>query len=92
LAQAVCLPDWIICGGESGGHARVMHPAWARPRARPMPSARRRVLSQAMGHVPQQPPLVHEEGLSPAEAQRRDLPANGKGGAVLDGHLWREFP
>ena len=25
-----CLPDWIICGGESGGGARVMHPAWAR--------------------------------------------------------------
>ena len=23
-------PDWIICGGESGGHARPMHPAWAR--------------------------------------------------------------
>jgi protein gp37 len=23
-------PDWIICGGESGSHARMMNPAWAR--------------------------------------------------------------
>src|SRR5262249_53398266 len=24
------LPDWIICGGESGSHVRFMEPAWAR--------------------------------------------------------------
>ena len=24
------MPDWIICGGESGPHARPMHPDWAR--------------------------------------------------------------
>lgn len=23
-------PDWVICGGESGGGARMMDPAWAR--------------------------------------------------------------
>jgi protein gp37 len=22
-------PDWIICGGESGPHARIMDPQWA---------------------------------------------------------------
>jgi hypothetical protein len=22
--------DWVICGGESGAHARPMHPEWAR--------------------------------------------------------------
>lgn len=22
--------DWVVCGGESGNHARPMHPAWAR--------------------------------------------------------------
>jgi protein gp37 len=22
--------DWVICGGESGPHARPMHPHWAR--------------------------------------------------------------
>lgn len=25
-----CGPDWFICGGESGGGARPMHPDWAR--------------------------------------------------------------
>lgn len=24
------VPDWIICGGESGGKARMMNPEWAR--------------------------------------------------------------
>lgn len=24
------LPDWVICGGESGPNARPMHPDWAR--------------------------------------------------------------
>jgi protein gp37 len=24
------VPDWIICGGESGPGARLMHPSWAR--------------------------------------------------------------
>lgn len=23
------MPDWVICGGESGARARPMHPAWA---------------------------------------------------------------
>jgi hypothetical protein len=36
--------------------------------------------------------LVQERGLSPAEAERRDPPTNGKGGALLDGRLHREFP
>jgi protein gp37 len=30
LAQHNPLPDWIICGGESGGNARMMDPNWAR--------------------------------------------------------------
>ncbi|TMJ84042.1 MAG: DUF5131 family protein [Alphaproteobacteria bacterium] len=30
IDKANCLPDWIICGGDSGGGARVMDPAWAR--------------------------------------------------------------
>jgi hypothetical protein len=37
-------------------------------------------------------PLVQEDGLSPAEAKRRDPPTNGKGGALLDGRLHRDVP
>jgi protein gp37 len=28
--EQMLLLDWIICGGESGPHARPMHPDWAR--------------------------------------------------------------
>jgi hypothetical protein len=30
IDEADCLPDWIICGGESGTDTRRMKPAWAR--------------------------------------------------------------
>jgi protein gp37 len=30
IGTAACLPDWIICGGESGADARRMKPAWVR--------------------------------------------------------------
>jgi protein gp37 len=30
LREWFVLPEWIICGGESGHGARVMNPAWAR--------------------------------------------------------------
>jgi protein gp37 len=29
-AEMFTAVDWLICGGESGPHARPMHPAWAR--------------------------------------------------------------
>jgi protein gp37 len=37
-------------------------------------------------------PFVQERGRAPAEAERRDPAANGKGGALLDGRLHRDFP
>jgi protein gp37 len=37
-------------------------------------------------------PLVVEQGLLPEDAKRLDVPGNGKGGGMLDGRLWREFP
>ena len=30
IADCYPAPDWIICGGESGPHARLMEPAWSR--------------------------------------------------------------
>jgi hypothetical protein len=36
-------------------------------------------------------PLVQDHGLSPSDAQLRDPPPNGKGGALLDGRLHRGF-
>jgi protein gp37 len=90
IGRAGRLPAWIISGGESGAHARVMHPAWAR-----YVRDQCRALGIAFFHKQwgtySSNPLV-ERGLSPAEAERRDPRTNGKGGALLDGRLHREFP
>jgi protein gp37 len=63
------LPDWIICGGESGPHARPMNAKWARDV---------REQCRALGIVF----FFKQQG------------GNGKdkGGALLDGRLYREFP
>ena len=37
-------------------------------------------------------PLVTEQGLTIPRARETDPLSNGKGGALLDGLLWREFP
>ena len=37
-------------------------------------------------------PLVTEQGLTIPRARETDPVSNGKGGALLDGRLWREFP
>ena len=85
------LPDWIICGGESGGHARPMQPAWAR-------HVRDQCLAFGIAFFLKQfgtyasNPLVNERGLPSAEARQHDPPSNGKGGGLLDGRLHRDFP
>jgi protein gp37 len=86
-----CLPDWIICGGESGGHARLMQSAWAR-------HVRDQCLALGIAYFLKQfgtyanNPLVIERGLSSAQAKQQDPPSNGKGGGLLDGRLHRDFP
>jgi|EndMetStandDraft_8_1072994.scaffolds.fasta_scaffold196773_1 protein gp37 len=91
ISKANCLPDWLICGGESGARARIMHPAWARHVRDQCRALGIAFLHKQWGTY-QSNPLVQEDGLSPAEAKRRDPPNNGKGGGLLDGRLHREFP
>jgi len=91
VATARCLPDWVICGGESGGHARVINPAWARHvrdqcRALGVP-----FLHKQWGTY-RSNPLVQERGLSSAEAQRRDPPSNGKGARCSTADCIGSFP
>jgi protein gp37 len=91
LASANGLPHWVICGGESGSHARIMSPAWARHMRDQCRALRIAFLHKQWGTY-RSNPLVQERGLSSAEAKRRDPPTNGKGGALLDGRLHRQFP
>jgi protein gp37 len=84
LSIGECLPDWVICGGESGGRARVMDPVWAR-QVRDQCQALGIAFFHKQWGAYHSNPLVQECGLSPDEVKHRDPPTNGKGGALLDG-------
>lgn len=82
---------WVITGGESGRRARLCDPAWTR-------EVRDQAVAAGVAYFHKQHgnyrsnPLVWEEGKTEAQAERADPPSNGKGGGLLDGRLWREFP
>ena len=82
-------PDWVISGGESGGHARPMNPQWVRDLIHDC-----RRLGIAPFHKQwgayQNNPLVVEQGFSISAV--RELDKFGKGGGLVDGKLVREFP
>jgi protein gp37 len=91
ISHAKCLPDWVICGGESGSRARLIHPAWVRHVRDQCRALGIAFLHQQWGTY-RSNPLVQEDSLSVAEAERRDPRSNGQGGALLDGRLHRDFP
>jgi protein gp37 len=91
LAIIDTLPHWVICGGESGPRARDMNPNWVR-------EVRDQCRAHGIAYFLKQfgtyrsNPIVFEHRLSPREAEMADPMSNGKGGALLDGKLHREFP
>lgn len=84
------VPDWLIWGGESGRHARTMKWEWARSITKECIEHDVAVFGKQWGTYKSNP--IVQTGGSFAEAKRLDPPENGKGGALLMGHLWREFP
>jgi protein gp37 len=87
-------PDWVIIGGESGVRAdriRRMNPKWARDAIAECRRVGAAPFLKQWGSYANNP-LVVEQGLSTEDAKRLDQPSNGKGGGMLDGRLWREFP
>ena len=85
------MPDWIICGGESGPNARIIDPVWAKNLVGRCLTNRVPLFFKQWGTY-QSNPLVQDNRMSIAEAQEIDPPSNGKGGALLHNRLWREFP
>jgi protein gp37 len=83
--------DWVITGGESGPGARVMRPQWVR-------DIRDQVIKSSAAFFHKQygnwanNPLVCEQGYTLEEAKVMDLDPKAKGGATLDGTLWRFMP
>ena len=85
------LPDWVIWGGESGRGARDCRPRWAREITAECIDLGIAVFGKQWGTY-RSNPLVIEAGMSHREAGEVDPPSHGKGGALLDGRLLREFP
>jgi protein gp37 len=88
------VPNWLIVGGESGVRSdrlRRTDPQWARDAISECRQVGTAVFLKQWGSYANNPHVV-EQGLSVQDAARLDPPQNGKGGGMLDGRLWREFP
>jgi protein gp37 len=83
------IPDWIITGGESGPHARIMQPAWARQIVTTCRDLNIAPFHKQWGTY-ESNPLVCEQGMSKKDAAVAD--PHGKGGGLLDGEIVRHFP
>ncbi|WP_237213014.1 DUF5131 family protein [Falsiroseomonas oryziterrae] len=84
---------WVIAGGESGRHdaIRPVKADWVRDiRDRCLGAEVPFFLKQWGAYLHN--PLVTERGFSVAQARIADPPDNAKGGAMLDGRLWRDVP
>jgi protein gp37 len=90
LAITDTLPDWIICGGESGYGARIMNPQWARELRDQCKTLGIPFFHKQWGTDKSNPAVW--AGFSQADARAYDPPTNGKGGALLDQQLHRAFP
>ena len=89
LAAHGAQPDWLICGGESGGGGRPMHGQWARDIIDDCRKAGVAPFLKQWGSYANNP-LVAELGADIAVAKLID--DAGKGGGLVDGQLVREFP
>jgi protein gp37 len=72
---------WVIAGGESGHHARPCDPDWMRA-----------VRDLCVAH--RVPLFLKQWGkwANSPTPRGQELDPHAKGGATLDGRLWREFP
>ena len=91
LDEEVVRPDWLISGGESGRGNRQMNPVWARSIRDQCQRLGVAYFHKQWGRIGANP-FVVEGVMSRAQAMHADPKSNGKGGALLDGRLWREFP
>ena len=82
-------PDFVICGGESGPGARPMAAYWARQMQKQCELRGIAFFFKQWGQYANNP-LTRAVG--ELEAKLRDPKTNGKGGALLDGVLYRELP
>ncbi len=92
------IPHWIITGGLSGvarERSTIFPPDAVRETRDQCQAARVAFFHKQWGHYGNNP-LIIEQGMTIAQAREIDPDdgpnKNGKGGALLDGRLWRDFP
>ena len=91
LAEHDSKPTWLIWGGESGPGARVMQSAWAADITAECVQFGIPVFGKQWGSYPSNP-FYQDRGYPMSIVKQLDPPANGKGGGLLHGRLWRQFP
>jgi len=89
IADADVKPDWLIVGGESGGGARSMKPAWVRSIVDECRQFGVAPFFKQWG-TPKNNPLFATYYYS--QDALKVIDPNGKGGGLLDGKIVREFP
>jgi protein gp37 len=78
--------DLVICGGESGPGARMMHPDWARSLRDQCNEAEVSFFFKQWGDWPKN--MLRGDCLVPGNWNT----TQHKGGSLLDGREWKEFP
>ena len=90
--------NWVIAGGESGTHARPMHPDWARSIRDECVDAGTPFLFKQWGEWQQSSHFAFVDGASNSQMHRFDdgqyMAKVGKhnSGRLLDGQEWNQFP
>jgi protein gp37 len=89
IADADVKPDWLIVGGESGGGARSMKPAWVRSIVDECRQFGVAPFFKQWG-ISSNNPLFEGKRFSVDEI--KEIDPHGKGGGLVDGQLIRDFP
>jgi protein gp37 len=82
-------PDWLIAGGESGHGARPMRAEWMRDIISDCEKLGVEPFFKQWGAIKNNP-LLSEQGMNAKAVAAADT--HGKGGGLLDGQLYRNFP
>ena len=85
-------PDWIIAGGESGSRARPCEPRWFEALLNICTGRSIPFFFKQWGIYDHNPLMRGIWPMTREEVRELDPPENGKGGALLNGCLWRQFP
>lgn len=89
--------DWVVAGGESGPHARLMHPDWVRSLRDQCTAAGVPFLFKQWGEWAPYDRGRTDRSLLPADARNSlDMPLGRPGkkaaGRLLDGRTWDGYP